>query len=45
MSANEYEKAEELKAAIKVLFEHLTYDEQEEIIALVEKKRQSEDRK
>lgn len=45
MSANEYEKTEELKAAIKVLFEYLTYDEQNEIIALVEKKLQSEDRK
>ena len=45
MSTNEYERCEELKAAVKVLFEYLTYDEQKEIIALVEKKRQSKDRK
>lgn len=36
---------EALKDAIKVLFDLLTYEEQEEIIALIEKKRQSEDRK
>ena len=44
MSANEYEKAEELKAAIKVLFEYLTYDEQNDIIDMVKKNRLNNDR-
>jgi hypothetical protein len=44
MSANEYEKTEELKAAIKVLFEYLTYDEQNEIIDMVKKNRLNNDR-
>ena len=44
MSANEYEKTEELKAAIKVLFEYLTYDEQNEIIDMVKKNRLNTDR-
>lgn len=35
MDANEYEA---LKAAIKVLFEQLTYEEQEQIIAIVEQR-------
>jgi hypothetical protein len=44
MSANEYEKTEELKAAIKVLFEYLTYDEQNEIIDMIKKNRLNNDR-
>jgi hypothetical protein len=33
---------EALKAAIKVLFDHLTYEEQEQIIEIVKKKRTEE---
>ena len=36
MNASEYEA---LKAAIKVLFDHLTYEEQEQIIEIVKRKR------
>lgn len=36
VNANEYEA---LKAAIKVLFEQLTYEEQEQIIEIIKKKR------
>lgn len=39
MTMQEYE---DLKAAIKVLFDHLTYEEQEQIIAIIKQKR-SED--
>jgi hypothetical protein len=39
MTTQEYE---DLKAAIKVLFDHLTYEEQEQIIAIIKQKR-SED--
>jgi hypothetical protein len=44
MSANEYERCEELRAAIKVLFDHLTYDEQEEVIAIIKRNRLNNDR-
>lgn len=36
---------EALKDAIKVLFDRLTYEEQEQIIELIKASRQSEDRK
>ena len=36
MNASEYEA---LKAAIKVLFDHLTYEEQEQIIEIIKRKR------
>lgn len=42
MKNTEYEA---LKDAIKVLFELLTYEEQEQIIELIKASRQSEDRK
>ena len=42
MSARNCEKEEELRAAIKVLFEFLTYEEQEEIINLIKSKRQND---
>jgi hypothetical protein len=35
VDANEYEA---LKAAIKVLFDHLTYEEQEQIIEIIKKR-------
>lgn len=41
MNASEYD---EMKAAIKVLFELLTYEEQEEIIEIIKKHRQNSDR-
>ena len=39
VNANEYEA---LKAAIKVLFDQLTYEEQEQIIDIIKKKRTEE---
>ena len=42
MSARNCEKEEELRAAIKVLFQFLTYEEQEEIINLIKSKRQND---
>jgi hypothetical protein len=41
MDAREYD---EMKAAIKVLFELLTYEEQEEIIEIIKKHRQNNNR-
>ena len=41
MDAREYD---ELKAAIKVLFELLTYEEQEEIIEIIKKHRENSNR-
>ncbi len=41
MEEREYEA---LKEAIKVLFELLTYEEQEQVIELIKASRQSEDR-
>lgn len=38
MDAREAAMREELLAAIKVLFDQLTYEEQEQIIAIVEKR-------
>ena len=39
MDAREAQKREELLAAIKVLFAYLTYEEQEQIIEIIKKKR------
>lgn len=41
MDAREYD---EMKAAIKALFDLLTYEEQEEIIEIIKKHRQNSDR-
>ena len=43
MDAREAQKREELLAAIKVLFEFLTYEEQEQIVAIVEKREMNSD--
>ena len=43
MDAREAQTREELLAAIKVLFDQLTYEEQEQIIAIVEKRKMNSD--
>lgn len=42
MDAREAQMREELLAAIKVLFAQLTYEEQEQIIEIIKKKRTEE---
>lgn len=41
MDAREAQMREELLAAIKVLFAQLTYEEQEQIIEIIKKKREN----
>lgn len=43
MDAREAQMREELLAAIKVLFDYLTYEEQEQIVAVVEKRKKNSD--
>lgn len=44
MDAREAAMREELLSAIKILFDQLTYEEQEQIIAIVEKRNINSDR-
>jgi hypothetical protein len=44
MDAREAQMREELLAAINVLFDYLTYDEQYEIIAVIKRNRPNNDR-
>jgi hypothetical protein len=43
MDAREAQKREELLAAINVLFDYLTYEEQEQVVAIVEKRKMNSD--
>lgn len=43
MDAREAQMREELLAAIKVLFDYLTYEEQEQVVAIVEKREVNSD--